>query len=175
MHTTAACTCTRVCVRVCTTRDSSTSTIRGARRSTPPRFNIQTICNNFAATITSFFPLRPFFSLSLSHSSRTSVLPPFRFTALSLSLFLAAFLLRPSCRPPALAFSFVVSIVYSPLPRLAPSAFPVSSTSLSLCSARNVLLPSHEDVARSNTPTPTLRDCSSVCTVPSSTLRPQSL
>lgn len=32
---------------------SSTSTIRRVRRSTPPRFNIQTICNNFAATITS--------------------------------------------------------------------------------------------------------------------------
>lgn len=85
-------------VQVCTTRDSSTSsTIHRVRRSTPPRFNIQTICNNFAATITLFLLPVPL-----------SYLPP-DFAALllspSLSLPLALSILAPpSSASPSLSF-----------------------------------------------------------------------
>lgn len=141
-------------VQVCTTRDSSTSsTIRRVRRSTPPRFNIQTICNNFAATITSFLLPVPL-----------SYLPP-DFAALllspSFSLSLASSLscsrsFHPS---PTTIFSFAVSIVYS-FPFIPPN----SPVSFPFLSCPTVFLPPHEEtLARTNTPTPRLREIALRC------------
>lgn len=124
----------QVRVQVCTTRDSSTSsTIYRVRRSTPPRFNIQTICNNFAATITPFLLPVP---LSL-------YLPPdFAALLLSLSLFLSLsrlphilFLKPPSSASPSLSF------IPSPLIPPSPNS-PVSSPFLS---CPTVFLPPHEE------------------------------
>lgn len=131
-------------VQVCTTRDSSTSsTIHGVRRSTLPRFNIQTICNNFAATITPFLLPVPL-----------SYLPP-DFAALCLS-----FSLFPSCFSQTTIFSLAVSLSFIPSP-LFPCPSPPPPSPNSLVSFPFLSRPcffhrTKRDVARTNTPTPRL-------------------
>lgn len=127
--------------RVCMTRDSSTSsTIHRVRRSTPPRFNIQTICNNFAATITPPLP-PPLVPLS-------SLPPDFAALLLSPSFSLSSppifFLLKPpSSAPPSLSF-----ISSSSSPPYSPLSLPILPDRVS-STARG-------DVAHTNTPTPRL-------------------
>lgn len=122
-------------IQVCTTRDSSTSsTIHRVRRSTPPRFNIQTICNNFAATIT---------------PSRAPVLPPARFCNT------LAFSVLPSL---SLALSLFPSFfsnhhlqlrrLYRLFPPLLPPPYfpsPNSPVSSPFLSCPTVFLPPHEE------------------------------
>lgn len=122
-------------IQVCTTRDSSTSsTIHRVRRSTPPRFNIQTICNNFAATIT---------------PSRAPVLPPARFCNT------LAFSVLPSL---SLALSLFPSFfsnhhlqlrrLYRLFPPLSPPPYfpsPNSPVSSPFLSCPTVFLPPHEE------------------------------
>jgi hypothetical protein len=150
---------------VCTTRNSSTSTIRRVRRSTSPRFNIQTICNNFAATITS--PPAPSLHRCLCPTS-LSVLQHSRFLRFSLSLSLVlSVLLRPSSA--SLSLSFIPPSALVPLvPPSAPPALPTQPRFFHRTKRRGTFEHTH---------TETLRDYSgAVCTVPSSSiLRPQSL
>lgn len=139
MHTyTRVHTCTYVRrgvrVQVCTTRDSSTSsTIHRVRRSTPPRFNIQTICNNFAATITPFLPPPCPCPTSLLISQHSCFLR----LSLSLALALSILLLKPpSSASPSL--SFIPSPLFPPPSPNSPVSFP-------FLSRPTVFLPPHEE------------------------------
>lgn len=122
----------RTCI--CMTRDSSTSTIRRVRRSTPPRFNIQTICNNFAATI-------------ISPPTRAHPVPPFRFCstlAFSVAPTLSFVLLHKpsSSASPSLPF-IPSSLPCSPcIPTSSSPFFPVFD---------RVSSTARRDMARSNT------------------------
>lgn len=123
-----------VYVQVCTTRDSSTSsTIHRVRRSTPPRFNIQTICNNFAATITPSRAPCPTSLPILQHSCFLRLAISF-----SCSLALSVLLLKPpSSASPSLSF-----ISSSPPPYFPSPNSPVSSP---FPSCPTVFLPPHEE------------------------------
>lgn len=141
-------------IQVCTTRDSSTSsTIHRVRRSTPPRFNIQTICNNFAATIT---------------PSRAPVLPPSRFCntlAFSVlpSLSLALSLFPSFFSNHHLQLRRLYRLFPPPLP---PPLFPLAQFP---CFFPPPILPdrvsstARRDVARTNTPTPRLCEIAPRC------------
>jgi len=153
MHTNTCvhtCTYVRRGVQVCTTCDSSTSsTIHGVRRSTLPRFNIQTICNNFAATIIPSYPCPCSTSLLISQHSC------FLRLCLSLSLALAPSMLS--------SFSTILLNLHHhlqlrhlyrlfPPPCLTPYYYFFPLPILPDC----VSSTARRDVARTSTPTPRL-------------------